>query len=535
MKRNWLVKRWIVLGVCLVTPVFFQQTPALILAQDKPMPQELPPPNKATPTELQPNPVAAADKPLPINLPTALRLADASAWDIAIAAEREREAAAVLLQAQVLWLPTLAAGVDFEHHDGPTQNADGSITNGSRSSLYLGAAPFALFAVTDAIFEPLAARRELRAVQAHTQAVTNDTLFSVAQAYFNVQQARGELASAEDVYRRTTLLVERIEKMAPELVPTVEVARVRGDWHRVEQSLQTARENWRVASAQLVDILRMDATAMVDPQEPPQLQISLIPPDKTADELIPIAMTFRPELAQYQELVQASLEHWRQEKARPFLPTLIARGQGVNSPPYPMMFGGFAAGSGGSVGGFALRADYDVEAMWELKNMGLGNLALINQRRSQYEITRMQFARTQDAVAREVAQAVAEVQSAVRRVKQAENEVRESITSAQQNYDGLGQVKLVQGKIYILIIRPQEVVAAMQALQTAYYDYYGATADYNRAQFRLYRALGNPAQMLSAENQTFQPVRCPCTPAIGAPVAPFAPSKPHLGFEATGG
>ena len=43
-------------------------------------------------------------------------------------------------------------------------------------------------------------------------------------------------------------------------------------------------------------------------------------------------------------------------------------------------------------------------------------------------------------------------------------------------------------------MRPQEAVAAVQALAQAYADYYGAVADANRAQFRLYRALRRPAR-----------------------------------------
>jgi hypothetical protein len=37
----------------------------------------------------------------------------------------------------------------------------------------------------------------------------------------------------------------------------------------------------------------------------------------------------------------------------------------------------------------------------------------------------------------------------------------------------------------------------VQALAQAYNDYYGAVADYDRSQFRLYRALGHPAQALA--------------------------------------
>ena len=55
------------------------------------------------------------------------------------------------------------------------------------------------------------------------------------------------------------------------------------------------------------------------------------------------------------------------------------------------------------------------------------------------------------------------------------------------------------GRVVILVIRPQEVVAGVLALALAYNDYFGAVADYNRAQFRLYRALGQPPMLPGPE------------------------------------
>jgi len=54
----------------------------------------------------------------------------------------------------------------------------------------------------------------------------------------------------------------------------------------------------------------------------------------------------------------------------------------------------------------------------------------------------------------------------------------------------------------------------VQALAQAYLDYYGAVADANRAQFRLYRALGQPAQALVHDEHT---------PALAPTVLPPAP------------
>jgi hypothetical protein len=78
----------------------------------------------------------------------------------------------------------------------------------------------------------------------------------------------------------------------------------------------------------------------------------------------------------------------------------------------------------------------------------------------------------------------------------AEKGVGAALASADRNLSALGQTKQLGG-IVQLLVRPQEAVAAVKALGQAYSDYYGATGDANRAQFRLYRALGDPAQALA--------------------------------------
>jgi len=64
--------------------------------------------------------------------------------------------------------------------------------------------------------------------------------------------------------------------------------------------------------------------------------------------------------------------------------------------------------------------------------------------------------------------------------------------------EGLGKISQV-GEVRVLTQRAYEVVAALQSLGTAYDNYFTAVNDYNRAQFRLYRALGYPAGILACE------------------------------------
>jgi outer membrane protein TolC len=410
--------------------------------------------------------------------------------DVAVASERIRLAAAQLDQARVLWLPTVYLGVDYFHHDGQIQDVGGTVFGTSKGSFLLGAGPSAVFALSDAIFAPLAARQELRARQAALQTARNDSLLAVAEAYFNVQQARGDLAAADNITRRSEDLVRRTEALAPGLVPELEVFRARTQAARSRQAIETARERGRVASADLLRILRLEPSSVVEPLEPPHLRITLVPLDQPVDELIRVGLTNRPELATQQALVQATLERLRQEKLRPLVPSVLLRG--ASTPVTGTLSGGyFGGGLNDNLGNFGARSDLDLQVLWEFQNLGFGNRARVEQRRADKELAVLELFRTQDRIAAEVAQGYAQAQSAAARVGDAEAEVRDAIESADKNLQGLGQTRAA-GNVLILVVRPQEVVAAIQALGQAYNDYYGAVADFDRAQFRLYHALGHP-------------------------------------------
>src|SRR5262249_59311579 len=95
---------------------------------------------------------------------------------------------------------------NYFRHDGQLQDVAGEIFGTSKSNLQVGVGPSVVFAVTDALYEPLAARQVVRARQADLQAATNNSLLAVAEAYFNVQEAPRHLAGAEDALRRATHL-----------------------------------------------------------------------------------------------------------------------------------------------------------------------------------------------------------------------------------------------------------------------------------------------------------------------------------------
>ncbi len=441
------------------------------------------------------------DRPLPINLPTALQLANVRALDVQVAAERTKVAAAALESAEVLWLPTITLGGDYNRHDGRNQDTQGNVFDNSRSSGMLGAGtgigPAAILDVGQALFAPLYARQQVRARQADFQTVSNDTLVAVSDAYFTVQQARGELAGASEAARRTEDLLARTRKLAPGIVPDLELFRAETELARRQQAELLARERWKTAGADLLRVLHLDPTAQVDPVEPPQLRIDVIDLNKPLDDLIALGLTNRPELASQQAQVQATLVLLKQERLRPLIPSVLLRG--YSTPVTGTLGAGyFGGGPGEHFGNGGLRSDFDLQVLWQLNNLGFGNHAQVHQRDAENRVAVAELFRIQDRVAAEIAQTHAQAQLAARRVEIAQRGLRAALQSADKNLTALSQTKAV-GNQLVTLVRPQEVVASLQALAQAYSDYFGAVADANRAQFRLYRALGEPAQCLVQE------------------------------------
>ncbi len=462
---------------------------------------------------------AATPRGLPINLATAMELSGARPLDIATATAQVEQALAQLLQAQALWIPNLNGGVDYFRHDGYQQNLfTGGLFQKGRQSLFVGGGPSASFALTDAIFAPLAARRVVASRRADLQAAKNDSLYAVSQSFFQLQAARGRLLGVAATIVRAELLVDFAKGLAPSLIAPLEINRAKTELQSLRQSQQLAIRDWRVASARLAEVLLIEPSTLLEPVEPPFLQITFIPPDQSAEELMPIALNTRPEIASRKELVAAAFQLLRQEKTRPLLPNLY-----VVSPATTtgiMSAGNFSGGANGAIGSNNSRFDIEIAAVWQLQNAGIGNIGRIRQRRAEQEVATIDLTRTVFRVKSEVSQAVARLQTARVRVVETEEGVRQAIESADKNFIGLRETTRPAGELLRLVVRPQEVVAAIQAMNVAYEQYSAAINEYNAAQFEVYRALGQPAQWVTCQAL---PQRAPVS--VLGPAPPPQPSE----------
>jgi outer membrane protein TolC len=442
----------------------------------------------------EPSP-AQSDQPLPINLATALRLSNARPLVIAAAQARIQIAAADVERARVLWVPDANVGSAYIVHTGEGQQLTGAPIYDQTQFMYAGGSLLLRVATTDAIFEPLAAKQELRARQIGLQTAQNEALLATAEAYFTVQQARGTYGAMMDAAKKGAEVVRHVEHLSKGLTPRDEIYRAKTLLAELQQAVASAQQEWRVASATLTRVLRLNPQVVVMPLEPDHLQITLIDGQLPLDSLIPVGLTSRPELGSHQAIVQATIARLKQERMRPLIPSILITGNGT--PDFLFQGGVFGTGSG-SLNSWGGRSDVAAQVVWKADNLGFGNQALIRKRRGEHSLAMVELFEVQDRVAAEVTQAKAEVDSAAIRTREAERGVQESLATFEGNLKGLGQTTRF-GDLLTLVNRPQEVVASLIQLQQAYNNYYRTVADYNRSQFRLFYALGLPAGLIACE------------------------------------
>jgi outer membrane protein TolC len=472
---------------------------------------QLPPPPGGEAVKLELPPLEPGDLRYPINLATALRLAEARPLIVIAAQASAWVAEAQLQKAKVLWVPDFNLGFDYTRHDGPGpdvlnglnipggenifgQNSPGSFGKPLSQNVnffYAGGSLFQMRNMTDMIFEPLRARQSLNSSRWNIQSAKNDALLMTARAYFDVHKYRGQYAGAIDTVQRGRRLIQEISELGRDLVPAVEVDRARNFLANLEQQAVSARQYWRRSSANLTQVLRLDPRAVVEPLERDHLQITLIDPSRSLDDLMPIALTNRPELAAHQAQVQAALVRIRQEKLRPFLPTVML--QGFQTPYEQLEFGVQGFGYGGRLNFWSYRQDWSPQLLWQADALGLGNMAMVKWRRGEASQATVELFKYQDMVVADVTRAQARLQSAAARVVQAERELRGALVNFDGVIEGLKQTKRF-GNVLQLIFRPQEAVFAHVLLKLAYDNYFATVAQYNTAQFEMFHALGYPAQ-----------------------------------------
>jgi outer membrane protein TolC len=453
----------------------------------------------------------------PIDLCAAMKLAGVYNPEILLARERVVEADAARQFAAAQILPTINVGANVDHHQGTLQQSTGQIIKVNRGSLYLGLGASAVGAGTvnvpgivwsgnvgEGIYAALVSRQVVTQRMFESDAVRNDVLLRVAAAYLELLRATGRRAivsqaraDAAEVGRVTANFAEKGQGKQSDADRAAAELQLRND------ELLQAEADLGVASARLAQLLSLDPEVRLHPADGWVVPAPIVPDPIPLPELLAIALTQRPELKASQAAVRAALLRLQEARVLPFSPTVLV---GYSN-------GSF--GGGGNVatqtnaqtrfGNFDDRQDVDAVLYWSLRNLGVGNLALVKLARSNLRQEELRQVEVLDGIRAEVAAAFARVHARYAQIGTGQKAAEVSRRGFEQD--------LVRTRNGVGL--PIEVLDSLRLLQRSRLAYLDAIIDYNRAQFELYVALGQPPACTLAR---------PVPASLGDPVAPSAPA-----------
>lgn len=465
----------------------------------------------------------------PIDLTSALRLAGAQNPELMFARERVTEAAAVRQLAAARLLPNINLGSNYNLHRGALQQANGNILTVNREALNVGLGVNAVGAGTvnipglnynlnvgTAWFDILQTRQIVAGRAAAAKAVENDTLLRVCLAYTDLLRAEGRRAIAaqnRDEGAEIARLTAAYAKAGQGRQADADRAAV--ELRRRDIDVTHAEADILTASARLCRLLNVDPSTRLKPIDGWVVPAPIIPDPVPLAELLAIALMRRPELGERRADIQASIYALSGAKILPFSPNVIlgfssdAFGGGSNlvSRAQGFVGGDGRVQQGPRFGNFDGRTDLDVVVFWQFRNLGVGNIALVRAAESRVRQTQFRELETVNRVRAEVAEAHARVNARFTQIDSAEKAVRNSSDAYRED---LTRIKGGQGL-------PLEVVDSLRLLARSRYEYLDTIVDYNRAQFQLFVALGQPPA-----NALARPVPADLVPAPAASV-PFGP------------
>jgi outer membrane protein TolC len=457
----------------------------------------------------------------PIDLNTALQLAGVQNPQLMIARQRVVEAAALRQFAAVQILPSINVGTNYDTHTGPLQQSNGNILSVNRSALYVGAGAGAVAAgtvpvpgvvlegnIAVGVYRYLTSRQVVAQRQFATEAIRNQTFLQATLAYSELLRAEGHRAVAmqvRDEARRVADLTAAYANAGQGR--QADAHRAQTELESRENDIQAAEEAVLTSSAHLCYVLNLDPSVRLHPTDAFVVPHPIVPDPTPVCELIALALIQRPELKERRAVIIEAFLALQGARVLPFSPTILV---GYSS-------GGFGGGSNlvrPIFGGFGGRSDFDVMAYWTLQNLGVGNLSLINLARAQLGVTRYQEIAVLDQVRAEVAEAYAKTHARFARIGTSELAVRSGTRGFRED------LLRIENTVAPAI----ETVDSLRLLARARYAYLDAIVDYDRAQFELFVALGQPPADALAHPVPTAGVTPPGEPMTATPERPLNPA-----------
>jgi outer membrane protein TolC len=417
----------------------------------------------------------------PIDLATVLALAGEQPNAVRLARKEYLAAQAQEESAEARLFPNMSLGGNFGHHTGIQQDTAGAFFETTFQHLFLGVVGDASLDLYGGVYQFLEARQRRSASREETEAVAQATIARGAAMFFDLEREQAEIAIARDAlehaaeFRRVASARERRQVGLP-----VDTAQAAALVAAARQGLIAAEERFRVASAGLATLLRLDPTIMLVSAAREVRPITFVPPDARVDELIQLALRQRPDVHAAEFRVAAAQAEDEAARIGPFVPVLHA-GLGTLR-----TLSGLSGNLGGvgvdgpNFGDLRYRADYYVALQWDLTGLGFGEVARARRAAADLDAERVRADDVRERVAREVIEA----QQAVRARAAAIEAAREELEAAEEAR-ALAEQRLGQG-----VGLAVDLLAADAARTNAASHVVDAIVSYNKAQYLLLARIG---------------------------------------------
>jgi outer membrane protein TolC len=431
----------------------------------------------------------------PIDLTTALNLAGVQNPELNIVRTRVLEAAAQRQLAAAYFLPSLNLGTNYDSHAGNLQQSDGNILSVNRSAVYVGAGANAVGSGTvnipgvfftgnvgQGIFAYLSARQTVRQREFETIAIRNQVFLQVTLAYSELLRAEARRAAQLQARDEARVIAKLTADYAREgQGREADANRAATQLARRESYIQAAEGEVLTASAMLCRVLNLDPSIRLRPTDAFLVPHPIVPDPISVAELIALGLLNRPELAAQRAAIAAALMNLDGAKILPFSPNTLV---GFSA-------GGFAGGSNlvrPVFGGMSGREDLDVIMYWTIQNLGAGNVALIRLADAQLRVAKFQQIQILNQVRADVAEAYARTHARYNQIGTYEDAIRSGYLAFHEDLDRT----MFMGGNRPRDVLPIELLNSFDLLANARIEYVDAIVDYNRAQFAMYVALGQP-------------------------------------------
>jgi outer membrane protein TolC len=243
-----------------------------------------------------------------VDLPTVIRLAQAQNFDIQQARQAVEAAQGNYESAVGDAFPAIVPTAFFQRRDGRFLNTDGRIFD-------VGSANFSASVAIDWVINPgqiiyniLAAKKRLYATEFQEEHVKMETLrlaavqyYSLALAQARIETARQGVKEAEELLR-----IERVRLRTGTGVQADEL-RAKAQLAARQQDLVSALHGFYRTSVDLTVTLHLDPSVTLVPRIETLPRETLVRDDLEIEEMLAIAVTFRPDLQSVRETMEAAL------------------------------------------------------------------------------------------------------------------------------------------------------------------------------------------------------------------------------------